>query len=86
MDNHNKARRVLVGTMVVLGALLGGAGVTYATPADPGGTGAAFTSLGDDTESWVVTYGVPVLGALLLVGIGVALLIRWGKRAPRVVS
>lgn len=87
MDKFNKARtRAAVAAVVMLGALLGGAGVTYATPADPGATGAEFTALGDATESWVETYGVPVLGALLLVAIGVTLLIRWGKRAPRIIS
>lgn len=59
---------------------------TIAAPVDPGGSGAQMTDVQDGTETWVSTYGVPAIGTLLLIGIGVILLIRWGKRGASVVS
>jgi len=81
---HN-ARRGTLAVSVALVTLLTAAPAAFATVPDPGGTGEAMSQIGDGAESWVGTYAVPVIVALLLVGIGLALLIRFGKKARSIV-
>lgn len=78
------AGKLLLATSIVLGGFLSGT-VVGATPADPGGTGAGMTSLGDGIEEWVATYAVPVIVGVLLLGIGIRLMQRLSKRATNAV-
>jgi len=48
-------------------------------PADP--TGGYMADSQDFVQTWVLTYGVPVLFGLTLLGIGIKLARRWMKRA-----
>jgi hypothetical protein len=88
MDKHNHSNRVakvMAVVSVAMGSLLYGGGLALAAPVDPGGTGAAMGEVGDGIEAWVGTYAVPVIIALLLLGLGVALLIRFGKKSRNIV-
>lgn len=86
MDNlRSKTAKVGLATVVLVGALLSGS-MAFAAPADPGGTGTAMTSLGGDIEEWVQTYAIPVIIALLLVGVGVRLLVRFTRKATGMVG
>lgn len=84
MENSSKSNRV---SRVVVSALtfamtslaLGAA--AFAAPPDPGGTGAAMGSVQTGITAWVATYGVPAIVAVLLVGVGIALLIKFTRKS-----
>lgn len=48
-------------------------------PADP--TGGQMAIVQDKTQTWVLTYGVPVLFGLLILGILIRLGVKWARRA-----
>lgn len=88
MEKHNvftRVNKVMLATVIAITTLGMGGTAAFAAPADPGGTGAGLGSVSDGVESWVATYGVPAIISLLLIGVGVGLLIRWGKRAKNMV-
>ena len=60
-------------------ALPGVAGAT--TVADP--TGGGTTTLSTDITGWITTYGVPLIVAVMAVGLIVGLFIRYGKKAVK---
>lgn len=82
---YTRATKAYVATAIVLGSLLMGAGATLAAPADPGGTGAGLASVADGTEAWVENWGVPAIVTLLVIGVAVGLLIRYGKKTKNMV-
>lgn len=77
--------RVTLMLAVMLSALtLGtsGAGATPPTlPADP--TGGAMGDVQSNVQTWVLTYGAPVLFALIALGILIRLGTKWAKRAGK---
>lgn len=82
----NKVKKGIVGVVMALTTLGVGAGVSFADtiPADP--TGGAMTDVQDNTVTWILTYGVPVVFAMILVGVLIKLGIRWAKKAGRMVG
>lgn len=82
--NSAVARRSAVLRLsVVLATTLGALtipGFAFATlPADP--TGGAMASAETSIQTWVLTYGVPVLFTLTLLGILIRVGIKWVRRA-----
>lgn len=78
------ARLLAVVLSVAVGgfALGGSASAAPPTiPADP--TGGAMADVQTNVQTWVLTYGVPALFALIIVGILIRLAVRWTKRAGR---
>jgi len=53
-------------------------------PADP--TGGALGDTQSSVQTWVVTYGVPVVFGLMLLGILIRLAVKWAKKAGRMVG
>lgn len=86
MDNNSNgvARTAAkVGTALVVGAVtfLTMGVAAFAAPPDPGGTGAAMGDVETGITSWVTTYGIPSIVAILLVGLGLALLMKFARKA-----
>lgn len=55
--------------------------IAGATVADP--TGGGTTTLSTDITGWITTYGVPLIVAVMAVGLIVGLFIRYGKKAVK---
>jgi len=53
----------------------------FAAPPDPGGTGAAMGDVETGITSWVENFGVPSIVTLLLVAVGLALLLKFYRKA-----
>jgi hypothetical protein len=73
----------LIVTMVGV-SILGFSGASFADftrtlPADP--TGGAMATAETSIQTWVLTYGVPVLVTLTVLGILIRLALKWIKRA-----
>lgn len=79
-----RARRFLATQLLVLSVMVVAAVPAFAqTATDPlGGKGEAFMS---DIKSYVTTYLLPGLFALVLLGITVALIVKWARRGAKAV-
>lgn len=80
----NKIMKAFVAAMVLTSGIVVGAGQSLATVDDP--TGGMTTSVQTGVEGWVAEYGVPMLGALLILGLIIGIGIRFSKRGARAVS
>lgn len=81
MEKATKLRTALVGVPVAAGTFLATTGAVSAAPPDPGGTGAAMGDTAEGTVSWVTNFGIPGIVSVLLVGVGIALLIKFTRKA-----
>jgi hypothetical protein len=80
----DRALKVAVGATVALGSvvLMGAAAFAQTTPpADP--TGGAASDIQAQTTGWVTSYGVPLIVALLVLGLVVSILIKFARRGAR---
>lgn len=74
------ALRLSILLATVIGAVAVPSGFAFATlPADP--TAGALADIETNVQSWVITYGVPVVFTLLTLGILIRLGMKWAKRA-----
>jgi len=80
MEN-SKLKTAAVALPVTLGTFLATSGAVSAAPPDPGGTGAAMDDSSAGIVSWVENFGIPGIVSVLLVGVGVALLIKFVRKA-----
>lgn len=78
----NRGTLMVAIVMSVLTFGVSGAGATPPTlPADP--TGGAMGDVQTNVQTWVLTYGAPVLFALIALGILIRLGTKWAKRAGK---
>jgi len=80
--------RIAAATAVVGTALVAPAGAAFAQTPPPEGeaeaaAGAAITGIGSDVVSFTTTYGIPAVAIVLGVGVFVSLLMKWGRKLPR---
>lgn len=75
--------KLLTFVAVMVGTVLGGGSYAFAStvPADP--TDGALVDVQNRVITWVVTYGVPTLFALIILGILIRLGVKWAKKAGR---
>lgn len=74
------ALRLSVALVTCLGAIAVPSGFAFATlPADP--TAGAMADIETSVQTWVITYGIPVVFTLLTLGILVRLGMKWARRA-----
>lgn len=74
----------ILAMFAAVAGVLGFASPTFAAvtiPADP--TGGAMGDVQSGVQTWTLTYGLPALFGLILLGILIRLGIRWTKRAGR---
>lgn len=78
---ERKAKAVTALLALLLGVSLPGyaAAAPPTIPADP--TGGALADVQTGVQTWVLTYGVPVLFGLILLGILIRLGMRWARKA-----
>lgn len=74
-------RKTMVALSTFVMASLAFMGAAYAQVSDP--TGGAADDLASDVGSWVQSYGIPALVALLFIGIVVGLLVKYVRRGAR---
>jgi len=77
----NKLQKLAAGTPIAAGSSLLLSGAVSAAPPDPGGTGAAMDDTAAGVVSWVENFGIPGIVSVLLVGVGIALLIKFTRKA-----
>ena len=75
------APAVIVGSVLVPAAAFASSPAVITVPADP--TAGQMDTMQTSVQSWVLTYGVPVLFGLILLGILIRLATKWVKRAAR---
>ena len=73
--------KALVGSTAVIAFVLTVAGYASAAPPDP--TGGLMDDVATDVETWVSTYAVPAMATLLVLGIILAVGIRWARKIGR---
>lgn len=80
------ARKGGAAAFVGLGTLALVAGPASAEPpaADP--TGGGTTELTEGIQSWTTAYGVPMLVTLLVLGVVIALFLKFGKKAKSTIA
>lgn len=84
MENSTKVAKVrhgIVAAVVFAATSLTLGAAAFAAPPDPGGTGAAMGDVEAGITGWVENYGVAAIVAVLLVGVGIALLIKFTRKA-----
>lgn len=71
----------LIASAAVISFLLVSVGYASAAPPDP--TGGLMDDVATDVETWVSTYAVPAMATLLVLGIILAVGIRWARKIGR---
>jgi hypothetical protein len=79
-----RARLALAGKVAAIASIVTvglSGGIAGAVTTDP--TGGATTTLSDEITGWATTYGVPMITAVIVVGIVIGLFIRYGRKAGK---
>lgn len=79
--------KVLAAISMVVVSTMGLAGGAFAqavtVPADP--SGGQMATMQSSVQSWVITYGAPVLFGLVLLGVLIRLGVKWARKAASAV-